>query len=68
MSGWLNGVYSKYHCLEPIVVDGEVKRCLKSATLRQFRSENVPLCDDHWKWLLDSIEWACSEKNRGERE
>lgn len=50
MTGWIQNVYSKYHCVAPI---GDVN-CNKPARLRLFRDDNVPLCDECFRIILAS--------------
>ena len=55
MSGYLNGIYSEYHCQEPIGIDektNNIIRCLKPATLRYFTYDNIALCNDHYVWFV----------------
>lgn len=52
MSGFIDGEYSRWHCQEALGIDddGKTSRCLRPATLRKFRGENVPMCDQCWNW------------------
>ncbi len=52
MTGWIDGVYSKYHCEAPSGEAGE--KCLKPARLRWFRDDNVPLCDECYRLLTEA--------------
>lgn len=59
MTGWINGVYSKYHCeaqrpTPQLLSIANIERCNRPATLRKFRDSNVPLCDECYSLLTDT--------------